>query len=118
MIRNKERISEKKVQDGLYAVMAELFKILASRDRLRILAYLNPEPHTFSEIMFAIGKNPSIVSRHLEKLQKYNLVEKGVDRTYKATEIGILALNATTKDIVGIVEQALQIAKTQEIAKE
>ncbi len=106
-----EGILDKKVSKGLYAMLADLFNILANPDRLRILAFLNPNNHSFTEIMFEIGKNPAIIDRHLTKLKEFGLIKKREDGTYIATPEGSLALGATIKDIAVIVQQALQINK-------
>jgi len=114
----QKRPTEKIVKEGTYRLLATLFKILSNPDRLQILDLLNPESHTFTEIMFTIGINPAVVNRHLAKLQEFNLIEKNEDGAYKTTDIGKLALNATSKDILGIVEEALEVAKAQGILKE
>jgi predicted transcriptional regulator len=110
----RQEISAETVREGTYKLLAALFEILSSSVRLEILDLLRhnpPESRTFSTIMFTLSKNPAVVSRHLHKLEEYGLVEQK-DHGYKITETGKLALNATPKDILELVEQALEIAET------
>jgi DNA-binding transcriptional ArsR family regulator len=110
-------ISEAKVREGTFRFLAALFKVLSSPTRLKILDLLYhnpPERRTFSDIMFGVGKNPSVVANDLKMLQTYKLVEKLDGGNYKITEEGKLALNANARDIVEFVETALKVIAEKE----
>lgn len=106
-------ISEAKVKKGVYELLAALFRVLSNPARIQILDLLrnNPPAKTFSNIMFSLQANPNVVNHHLRGLQKFGLVKKTVDGHYKITEIGDLALSATSENILQIVENSLELAK-------
>jgi len=51
-----------------------LLKLLADRNRLRILCILNSNSHTVSEIIEHLEQSQSLVSHHLIDLKKMKLV--------------------------------------------
>ncbi len=116
-MKKPEKIPEDKIKGGLYKVLAELFQVLSSPDRIRILRILlpcSPPPElTFSEIMFTIQKNPNTVNYHLEKLMEYGLIKKTEGKKYQITEAGQLALNADLVDIIAITEKAIEKGKAE-----
>lgn len=61
-------------QDGL-AQTAELFRVLASQSRLRILRLLCARPRTVGALTIATGMPQPLVSQHLRTLRQTRLVE-------------------------------------------
>lgn len=114
----KVPIDKSKVQEGTYKLLAILFQVLASPARIKILDLLrhNPPEKTFSDVMFALGMNPNVVNHHLQRLQKFGLVEKTEKGHYKITEIGDLALSATSENILQIVEKSLAVMESSKSA--
>jgi predicted transcriptional regulator len=112
-VEKGEKIDETKVREGIYNLLAMLFQVLSSPTRIQILDLLrnNPPAKSFSDIMFTINKNPNVVNHHLRKLQDFGLIKKAAAGHYKITEIGDLALSATSENILQIVENALDFAK-------
>jgi len=115
--RKNGRIAESKVKEGLYKLLADVFSVLSNATRIRMLHILlphSPPPRvTFSEIMFAVRKNPNAVNYHLGKMMEFGMVRKTEDGKYQITEIGELALNADLEDILSITERAIETAKTK-----
>lgn len=60
----------------------KLFKVLADKSRLKIIASLNKEPMYVELISERLGLNPSTVSFHLKKLESLNLVTSKKDQYY------------------------------------
>lgn len=60
-----------------------------SREKLRILETLIDKPRTVSEIARKLGKDRSTIHRHIDWLQRKNLVERE-NKTFKLTSIGKL----------------------------
>ena len=73
-----EPISEAKVKEGTYRLLAILFQVLANPARIEILDLLrhNPPEKTFSDVMFTLEKNPHVVSHHLHRLRCMGLSRK------------------------------------------
>lgn len=107
-------LSEAKVKEGTYRLLALLFQILANPARIKILDLLrnNPPERTFTDVMFSLNMNPNVVSRNLQKLQNFGLIEKTESGHYKITDTGDLALSVTSENVLQIVEKSLNIAKT------
>ena len=117
MNKDTQKISEQKIKGGLYKVLADLFQVLSNPDRIKILRILlpsSPPPElTFSQIMFAIQKNPNTVNYHLMKLSDYGMIMKTEQGKYRITEGGQLALNADSADIIAITEKAIEKGKAE-----
>jgi len=110
-------IPESAVKRGLYRLLSEVFLVLASDVRIGILHTLlhhsgRPEA-TFTELMFDMRVNPSVLNRHLSKLLEYGMIEKTRDVKYRITDVGQLALSADPASIIELVEAALEKAKTK-----
>ncbi len=109
-------VDETKVKEGTYTLLAILFQVLANPARIRILDLLrhNPPEKTFSDVMFALKKNPHVVSHHLQRLQRFGLIRKTENGHYKITDIGDLALSATSENVLQIVEKSLAMVKANQ----
>ena len=111
-----EKLSEQKIKEGLYTLLSELFRVLSSPIRMKMLymLYANGKRPTltFSEIMFQIRKNPSNVKHHLDKLMRHKLVERTKDG-YRITDIGIFALKAEVTKLIEITEKAIEKGKAE-----
>ena len=111
-----KKLPEQKVKEGLYLLLSELFKVLSSPIRIKILCLLYPRNErvtlSFSEIMFEIRKNPSTVKHHLDELRKYEFIEKTKDG-YRITNLGIFALKAEVTKLIEITDKAIEMGKAE-----
>lgn len=113
MKKEVKPIDVAKVRKGVYELLAALFQVLANASRIQILDLLrnNPPSKTFSDIMFSLRMNPNVMNQHLQRLIEFGLVKRTAEGHYKITDIGNLALSATSENILQIVENALALAK-------
>lgn len=67
---------QRKKFDNVFKSLAELFKILAHTDRLRIIALISEEEIDVGHICKAIGISQSSASQHLKLLRLNHLVSE------------------------------------------
>ena len=67
---------QRKKFDDVFKSLADLFKILAHHDRLRILALISEEERDVSCLCNTIGISQSSVSQHLKLLKTNHLVSE------------------------------------------
>jgi hypothetical protein len=79
----------------------KLFKVLADKSRLKIVASLNKEPMYVELISERLGLNPSTVSFHLKKLEQNNLVTSQKEQYYVMYYLNKELLDVHIMDAIG-----------------
>lgn len=88
-----------------------LFKVLADKSRLKILASLNKEPMYVELISKRIGVNVSTVSHHLKKLEEIGIVSSKKEQYYVVYYLQKDQIDCNIKEIINSISLE---AKTEE----
>ena len=78
----------------------KIYKVLADKSRLKIIASLNKEPMYVELISERIGLNPSTVSFHLKKLELLDLVTSKKEQYYVMYYLNKSKLDFNTMEII------------------
>jgi ArsR family transcriptional regulator len=87
----------------VYVAKAELFRALGHPVRIRILELLAESPRPVSELLSAIGVEPSSLSQHLAVVKRCGLVEStrsGNSVTYRLTDQSVEAFLAAARVVL------------------
>jgi len=96
------------VRVRLYHTLADLFKLLDDPKCIRILeALLIQSPRNFTDMHYYLRMPSNMLSKNLKSLQKFNLVKKTEDGSYRITDIGKMALDANLKNIFQLIREVL-----------
>lgn len=88
----------------------KLYKVLADKSRLKILASLNKEPMYQELIASRLKLNPSTVSFHIKKLEEVGLINASKEQYYKVYSLNKESLN---KNILASIEK-IKLEQTEE----
>ncbi len=78
----------------------KIFKVLADKSRLKIIASLNKEPMYVELISERLGLNPSTVSFHLKKLENLSLVTSKKEQYYVTYYLNNEKLDINIQNII------------------
>ncbi|NIM46639.1 MAG: hypothetical protein GTN40_00555 [Candidatus Aenigmarchaeota archaeon] len=81
-----------------YSKLAEFFEVPSKSNNYAVLKAVVESSKTFSNLMFGLKKNPSIICRSTEELTLYELIKKE-NRFYKHTKAGKFAIEIGERDI-------------------
>ncbi len=73
--------------------LAELYSLLASQDRLELLAEISRKPLKMTHLAPKISATAQETSRHLARLKDANLIVKDPDGNYRLTALAKLVMN-------------------------
>ena len=105
-------------REALLAYRVEVFKALADLTRLEIVEFLRDGEKCVCEIIPAMGKAQSTVSKHLEILHRAGILDRRVDGKrvlYRIKDPILLKILKSVDDL--ILNRLIPLAKTLKVLK-